>query len=54
MTPRWMVQRKGTNNMNEELQIIEIYAEGENLELVKKENRKWTYERELLLVGGNK
>lgn len=50
MTPRWMVKRKGITNSNEELQIIEIYAEGENLELVKKENRKWTYERELLLV----
>lgn len=50
MTPRWMVKRKGITNSNEELQIIEIYAEGEKLELVKKENRKWTYERELLLV----
>ncbi|GGN64410.1 hypothetical protein [Oceanobacillus indicireducens] len=52
MTPRWMVQRKGTTNSNEELQIVTIYAEGEKLELVKKENRKWTYERKLLLVKG--
>lgn len=52
MTPRWMVQRKGTTNSNEELQIIEIYAEGEKLELVKKENKQWTHKRELLLVEG--
>lgn len=31
-----------------------MYAVGENLELVKKENRKWTYKRELLRRGETK
>lgn len=49
MTPRWIVERKRAN-WEELLQVVEIYAEGENLEVVKKENREWTYERELVLV----
>lgn len=49
MTPRWMIERKCAN-WEELLQVVEVYAVGEKLELVKKENREWTYERELLLV----
>lgn len=50
MTPRWMIQRKYKDNCHELLQVITVYAPGENKEIVKKENREWTYERELLLV----
>ena len=46
--PRWMIERKATNYDHEELRIIEVYAPGENKELVKKENKKWTYKRELI------
>lgn len=50
MTPRWMVQRKATNYELEDLLVIEIYAPGENKELVRVENRRWTYKKELILV----
>ena len=48
-TPRWMIE-KYENNNRDILQVIEVYAEGENKELVKKENRKYTHKRRLLLV----
>ena len=47
--PRWMIERKALKN-RELLQVIEVYAEGENKELVKSENRQWTHKRELLLI----
>jgi len=50
MTPRWMIERKYVNSNHELLQVIEVYAENENKELVKSENKQWTYKRELLLV----
>lgn len=50
MTPRWMIERKYANREREVLQVIEVYAEGENKEIVKSENKKWTYKKELLLV----
>lgn len=50
MTPRWMIERNYTNNTREILQIVEVYAEGETKEVVKKENKRWTYKKELLLV----
>lgn len=52
MTPRWMIERKYANNNHELLRVITVYAEGENKELVKSENKQWTYERELLMVEG--
>lgn len=51
MTPRWLVERKYENNNREVLQVVEVYAEGENKEIVKKENKKWTHERKLLLLN---
>ena len=48
-TPRWMIERKHLKN-RELLQVIEVYAVGENKELVKKENRKWSHKRRLLLI----
>lgn len=51
MSPRWMIERKYKNSCHEILQIVEVYAEGENKELVKKENKQWTHRRELLLVS---
>lgn len=50
MTPRWMVERKAVNREMDMLAVIEIYAVGENKELVKKENRQWSHKRRLLLV----
>ncbi len=52
MTPRWMIERKRANNDHEILQVIEIYKENESKELVKSENRQWTYKRKLLFVEG--
>lgn len=48
-TPRWMIERQYENN-RELLQIVEVYAVGENKELVKKENKQWTHKRRLLLI----
>ena len=50
MTPRWMVERKAINRERELLQVVEVYAVGENKETVKAENRKWTHKRRLLLI----
>ena len=48
--PRWMIERQFANREREVLHRIEVYAEGDNKELVKKENRKYTHKRRLLLV----
>jgi hypothetical protein len=53
MTPRWMVERKYKDNAHDVLQVVEVYAEGEKLELVKRENRMWTHKRKLILVEGD-
>ncbi len=50
MTPRWMVERDYKNSNHEMLQIVEVYAIGENKELVKKENKLWSHKRNLLLI----
>lgn len=50
MTPRWTTKRKIINRDNEILIIIQIYAKGENKELVKSENRGQKHKRELLLI----
>ena len=50
MTPRWITDRNYKNSTHETLQVITVYAPGENKELVKKENKKWTHRRELVLV----
>ncbi|WP_405101622.1 hypothetical protein [Oceanobacillus sp. FSL H7-0719] len=50
MTPRWLTDRNYKNSTHETLQVITVYAPGENKELVKKENKKWTHRRELVLV----
>lgn len=47
--PRWMIERNYERN-REILQLVEVYAEGENKETVKAENRQWTHKRHLLLV----
>ena len=48
MKPRWMIERKYDNGGHELLQVIEIYAENENKETVKQENRHWTHKRTLI------
>lgn len=45
--PRWMIERKYERN-RELLQIVEVYAEGENKETVKRENRRWMYKMYLI------
>lgn len=48
MKPRWMIERKYDNGQRELLLVIEVYAEGENKEVVKNENKKWTHKRLLI------
>lgn len=49
MKPRWMIERKYDNGRHELLQIVEVYAENENREVVKQENKKWSYKRTLII-----
>lgn len=49
MSVRWMVERRYEKN-RELYQLVEIYADGEDKEIVKKENRKWTHKRRLIKV----
>jgi len=48
MKPRWMVERKYKNERHEIYQLVEIYAENENKETVKQENRHWAHKRTLI------
>lgn len=50
MTARWFIERKAINREMEFLQVIEVYAPNENKELVKKENKKWTHKRRLVIT----
>ncbi len=50
MSARWMIERKYKKD-GELYQIVEVYAEHENKELVKAENKKWTYRRELIMTN---
>lgn len=50
MSRRWMIERKAVNRDREILQVIEVYAPGENKELVKAENKKWTHKRHLIRI----
>lgn len=43
-----MITRKGRTYDGEELAIVEVYAPGENKELVKRENKKRSHERSLI------
>ena len=49
MTPRWMIERKSINSDRDLLQVIEIYAPGEDKELVKQENKQSTSKRSLII-----
>lgn len=51
MITRWSVERKALTWDGELLQVVEVYAPGENKEVVKAENRQYTHRRELLLIG---
>lgn len=51
MIARWSVEWKARTRDGELLQVVEIYAPGENKEVVKAENRQYTHRRELLLIG---
>lgn len=48
---RWMIERKRITYDNELLLIVEVYAPHENKEIVKQENRQWTYRRELVTTN---
>ncbi|WP_018707693.1 hypothetical protein [Siminovitchia fordii] len=50
MITRWSVERKARTNEGELLHVVEVYAPGENKEVVKAEIRQWTHRRELLLL----
>lgn len=49
MSARWMIERKYATK-EDILTVIEVYAPGENKELVKKENKKYTHKRELIIT----
>lgn len=49
MPARWMIERKYATK-EDVLSIIEVYAPGENKELVKKENKKYTHKRKLIIT----
>lgn len=51
MIARWSVERKARTNEGDILQVVEVYAPGENKELVKRENKRWTHRRKLLLIA---
>ena len=48
---RWTIERGYVTVDRDLLQIVEVYAPGENKETVKRENKDWTYRRELIYVG---
>lgn len=48
MTRRWVIERKAVNRDRETLQVIEVYSEADNKDVVKQENRKWTHKRYLI------
>lgn len=50
VTPRWMTERKYANREREVLRVVEVYAAGENKELMKRENKQRKYKKELLFV----
>lgn len=47
---RWMIERKAMTQENDLLQVVEVYAPGESKELVKRENKIWTYKRKLITL----
>lgn len=49
MSARWMIERKSTNRDAELLQVVVLYAENENKELVKEENKQWSYNKHLIM-----
>lgn len=49
--PRWYTNRLIYNRDNEILQLVQVYAHGENKELVKQENRNVKHKRNLLIVN---
>lgn len=51
MITRWSVERRVATVDRELLQVVEVYAPGENKEKVKQENKPWSYRRELILIG---
>lgn len=51
MITRWVVEHKARTSEGDILQVVEVYAPGENKEAVKQENKPWSYRRELILIG---
>jgi len=49
MSVRWMVDRKYKKD-NKIYQVVEVYAEGESKETVKKENKQWSHKRSLIKI----
>lgn len=50
MESRWMVERKYIKD-KKIMQIVEVYCPDENEELVEKENKQWSYNKELIEIG---
>lgn len=45
-----MIERKYERD-RQLLQIVEVYAPNETKEIVKRENKRWSYKRELIRVN---
>lgn len=50
MKRRWMVEKISANKDRELLQTVIVYAEHENKELLKKENRGTKYRTQLIFL----
>ncbi|MCM3110657.1 hypothetical protein [Lederbergia lenta] len=54
MITRWSVERRVADVDRKLLQVVEVYAPGENKEAVKQENKQWSHKRKLLILDNAK
>ncbi len=50
MKPRWITEHIAKTLDGEPLLVVNVFAEGENKETVKRESMVYTHKRELVLV----
>ena len=49
MKARWLTEHKARSIDGDLLQVVTVFAEGENKEVVKRESRLYTHRREVIL-----
>lgn len=54
MKPRWITEHIAKTLDGEPLLVVNVFAEGENKETVKRESKVFTHERKLVLVEGGR